>query len=112
MQADLSLRSGPLTVSIAALRRAAHSRKPGYLEAVLEIGRRVENNRLELDPEQWAEIARRFRLEDPKPAGLGDLVATVAKPIAFAVDKLFGTNLRGCLSCQRRRARLNRIRLS
>jgi hypothetical protein len=45
----------------------------------------------------------------PPPRGLGDLVATVANPIARASDALFGTHLVGCGSCAKRRAALNRI---
>lgn len=45
----------------------------------------------------------------PKPRGLGDLVATLAEPIAAASDKLLGTHLVGCQSCAERRAALNRL---
>ncbi len=42
------------------------------------------------------------------PAGLGDLVAKFAQPIAAAADALLGTNLKNCGGCARRRAWLNR----
>ena len=48
----------------------------------------------------------------PPPAqsrGLGDLVATLADPIARASDALFGTHLVGCQPCAQRREALNRL---
>lgn len=45
-----------------------------------------------------------------KPArGLGDLVATLAEPIARASDAVLGTHLVGCQSCAERRAALNKL---
>lgn len=40
--------------------------------------------------------------------GLGDVVAVVAQPIAKAIDRVAGTKIQGCNSCQRRRAALNK----
>lgn len=40
--------------------------------------------------------------------GLGDLVATVAQPIAKAIDAVAGTNVAGCGGCAQRRAALNK----
>jgi hypothetical protein len=39
--------------------------------------------------------------------GLGDLVHTIAQPIAWAIDKAFGSNVQGCWSCSGRRQALN-----
>lgn len=39
--------------------------------------------------------------------GVGDVVHAVAKPIAVAIDKIAGTNIQGCGSCAKRRAKLN-----
>ena len=39
--------------------------------------------------------------------GLGDAVHAVAQPIAAAIDKLTGTNIKGCSACAKRRAILN-----
>jgi hypothetical protein len=39
--------------------------------------------------------------------GLGDLVNTVAKPVARAIDFAFKTNMSGCKSCDERRKALN-----
>ena len=44
-----------------------------------------------------------------KNFGLGDLVASVAQPIAGAIDAVLGTNVKGCGGCAKRREALNRM---
>lgn len=39
--------------------------------------------------------------------GAGDVVAFVAKPIAKLSDKVLGTDLANCESCEQRRKKLN-----
>ena len=39
--------------------------------------------------------------------GLGDVVASVAQPIARTIDRLFGTNVAGCGGCSKRQEQLN-----
>jgi len=39
----------------------------------------------------------------------GDRVASVAQPIAGAIDKALGTNIKGCSACARRREKLNNL---
>jgi hypothetical protein len=39
--------------------------------------------------------------------GLGDVVHSVAQPIAKVIDKALGTNVQGCWSCAGRREALN-----
>lgn len=65
-----------------------------------------------------AEKARRKAAHDAwfranKPAqhsrGLGDVVASIAQPIARAIDKVAGTKIAECGGCKRRREALNRI---
>ena len=41
--------------------------------------------------------------------GLGDVVASVAQPIAGAIDKALGTNIKGCGACAKRREALNNM---
>ena len=41
--------------------------------------------------------------------GLGDLVSSVAQPIARASDAIFKTNLVGCEPCAKRREALNKF---
>lgn len=45
----------------------------------------------------------------PQIQGLGDVVHTVANPIAKAVDRVAGTKLQHCGGCQRRREALNKL---
>jgi len=42
-----------------------------------------------------------------KRRGLGDVVYSVAQPIAKAIDHKLGTNIQRCGGCKRRRAALN-----
>jgi hypothetical protein len=39
--------------------------------------------------------------------GAGDLVASVAQPIAGVLDKILGTKIKGCKSCRERQEMLN-----
>lgn len=49
-----------------------------------------------------------MRRRPRKIKGLGDLVATVAKPVAAAIDAVAGTSLKTCGACQKRQERLNK----
>jgi hypothetical protein len=40
---------------------------------------------------------------------LGDVVASVAQPIAGAIDKTLGTNIKKCGACAKRREALNNM---
>ena len=40
---------------------------------------------------------------------LGDAVEKVAQPIAGAIDKVAGTNIKGCGGCQKRKEWLNNL---
>ena len=40
--------------------------------------------------------------------GLGDRVERIAQPIARAIDRVAGTNIQGCGSCQGRKEYLNK----
>jgi hypothetical protein len=44
-----------------------------------------------------------------KIAGIGDAVHSVAQPIAGAIDKALGTNIKGCGACAKRREALNNM---
>ena len=45
----------------------------------------------------------------PGFAPLGDVVAKVAQPAAWLVDKALGTNLRACAGCANRQDKLNHL---
>lgn len=52
-------------------------------------------------------------LSPKKPWGAGDYAASVAKPMAALIDKVFSTDLSNCKSCEERRQRWNeKFRLS
>lgn len=44
-----------------------------------------------------------------KLKGLGDIVHSIAQPIAKTIDMTFGTNIQGCGGCKRRRKKLNEM---
>lgn len=48
-------------------------------------------------------------LTTQKPFGLGDAVASVAQPVARAIDSIIGTKIAGCGGCKKRREALNNI---
>ena len=54
-------------------------------------------------------IQHRDPLPLPKPHGLGDAVASVAQPIARALDAALGTKIVGCGGCASRKAYLNSL---
>ena len=41
--------------------------------------------------------------------GLGDTIESIAQPIAGAIDKTIGTNIKGCGGCAKRRDKLNNL---
>jgi hypothetical protein len=45
----------------------------------------------------------------PRKRGLGDVVETVAEPIAAVIDFVFHTNIKGCSGCQKRKESLNEL---
>ena len=44
-----------------------------------------------------------------RPRGLGDVVASVAQPIARLIDRVAGTSLASCGGCQQRQNWLNKL---
>lgn len=45
----------------------------------------------------------------PKRRGLGDVVETIAQPIAKVIDGVLHTNIQGCGACQKRKEFLNQL---
>lgn len=66
-------------------------------------------------PRNWPSRWGRFNsncqntIVETKPFGLGDLVASIAQPIAKAIDAVVGTNTQGCGGCKQRRDALNKL---
>jgi len=46
--------------------------------------------------------------KEHNPLPLGDLVASIAQPVARAADAVLGTNIRDCAPCKKRHRRWNR----
>ena len=59
------------------------------------------------------QIIQQMCEEDPglcTKSGLGDLVHMFAMPVATMLDAVFGTRIKNCQGCARRRAILNKVR--
>ena len=52
-----------------------------------------------------------YELHKSRKKGLGDLVETIAQPIAKAIDKIAGTKIQKCGGCKKRKKYLNKIRI-
>jgi hypothetical protein len=50
-----------------------------------------------------------FKTEEESRTGLGDIVERVAQPIAKAIDKFLGTNIKECGGCKKRKKFLNEL---
>lgn len=77
---------------------------PNIWHEMLAAGR-YSNGKVTVTDAKAQEILARC----PKTAlrGMGDMVAIMAQPIARAIDKVAGTNLKKCGRCKARQARLN-----
>lgn len=76
----------------------------GYWEDCLSRGV-VEEEDLVLTVEAYEALRAKYT----PPAGLGDRVARILKPIAGAIDALLGSDLKNCGGCAERQARLNEL---
>lgn len=92
-----------MPVSLESLRAAAGSRPVGYVHDVLSRGS-VRDGFVWLTPADYEFLRLKY-----SPAGLGDQVARLAKPIARVLDATLGTNLASCPSCADRQAALNHL---
>jgi len=54
------------------------------------------------------ERLKRIKAESKRLSGLGDVVETVAQPIAKLIDGVAGTNIQGCGACKKRKEYLNK----
>ena len=95
---------------LKSLQRSARNRKPGYLDACLELGRLdVETGLVHFEPEAWAKLREKFK------RGLGDAVHSVAGPIGSAIGwpcmSGNGTELKIGSPCADAKAVLDKIKL-
>ena len=91
-------------ISIESLKRAANRRPEGYLDDVMSKGQ-MSGEFLEIESSELTALRCKYAVKQ----GLGDRVASFLKPVARAVDRMLGTNLENCGSCEQRRQWLNGI---
>lgn len=87
----------------------------GQCQICMALGR---NNKETADAMR-ANPKERWKMNSYKPAeldaalnktrGLGDIVHKFAQPVAKAIDKVFGTNVKNCGGCKKRQERLNKL---
>lgn len=87
-------------ILITELHKIAKIRPPGYMEDCMAHGR-IEGDYLVIEDPEYYELLKKYR-------GLGDAVATVAKPIARLIDDALGTDLQNCGGCAERQDFLNK----
>lgn len=92
-----------IPIYLASLHSEALQKPPGYLADVVAHGH-VAGDIIWLSPADYESLRLKY-----SPAGLGDQVARLAKPIARALDATLGTNLASCPSCDDRQAALNHL---
>lgn len=98
-------------IPVADLEAYCAAYGPELVEAIRRHFPSVDGSH-QIPLDQWYRLARIARHKLPAPRrGLGDLVATIAQPIARAIDAAAGTKLAECGGCKKRREALNRIKL-
>ena len=83
------------------------TRREGFKEAIIAASTISQDGIIRIPSEAWAKLIVEYM--KPPQRGLGDAVASVAQPIAKAIDAVLGTNLKGCGGCQQRREALNKL---
>lgn len=86
-----------MRIPLAHIAARANEQPEGYTETLMEAGI-VDGTDLVLTDRAYEQFCAQFA----KPRGLGDLVASIARPIARAVDAVLGTDLENCGSCAQR----------
>jgi len=69
---------------------------------------------LEIKQEDFDKLQRKYfphQFKEAKSLGIGDVVASIAQPIAKVIDFVAGTDLQNCNKCQQRKEALNKISL-
>ena len=95
-----------MTYSILDLKALEAVENPAYIAAVKTAGTINPDGTLTLPKPTLDSLKRQHGR--PIPArGLGDVVATIAQPIARAIDQVAGTRLQTCSACKHRQALLN-----
>jgi hypothetical protein len=87
----------------ATLEKTARNRPDGWLADVMASARHDDAESITLHPDDYAAIQKKYG----RRLRLGDLVESVAKPIAQAIDFVFKTDLQNCKGCEERKEWLN-----
>jgi hypothetical protein len=89
-------------------RREQCDRCPAPCESQTNIAYRTEGDNA-CPKGRWMSFKTYVKNPARKMAGAGDLVASVAQPIAGAIDRVFKTKIKTCGSCAKRREMLNQL---
>ena len=73
-----------MKIKLSEIEKVAKDRPPGYVEHVISEGE-IVGDYLEISSDALAKLRAIYRPEKPTPIGLGDIVASVATPIARAL---------------------------
>ena len=96
-----------MKLSLTDIARNCDIYPSGFAQALAREGKQVASA-IEITPEQFGALVIRFR----STAGLGDIVARFAQPVARTIDRIAGTDLEHCPKCKQRQEALNSIRLA
>lgn len=101
-----------MIVDIDSIRKSTRF-QAGFVEAIVDVGHKIGDNRFELSDQRAKELFDMYRIK--KTFGLGDLISSVATPIASALNlpciDQETRQLRPESPCAKRKAALNRIQL-
>jgi hypothetical protein len=77
-------------------------------DEIVKRGGKFELGWYEMPDDAHKAMMREFSVKS-RQFGLGDAVASIAQPIAKAIDSIAGTNIEGCGGCQQRKEALNKL---
>lgn len=89
---------------LSLIRSLAPNRAPEYMDECLSRGV-VIGDEIEFSESDYSYLCR-FRTSS---VGLGDRVASIARPIAKTIDAALGTDIEHCGGCDERRRWLNQL---
>lgn len=89
-------------LKLSDLKEKAKERPEGYYEDAVSRGK-IQGEFLVISVEEVKKLAEKYR-----PKGLGDYVASMAKPVAKMIDGVLHTDLEHCEECEKRKAWLNK----
>lgn len=94
-----------MRITRSTLERMGELRGQSFVSSIEGAGKWGENgNYLTLPDQSWHAAIRIF----PRRRGLGDVVASIAQPIAGMIDSMAGTDLKRCKGCKDRQRNWNK----